>query len=50
MNDHDAMEEINIALDKWFKDEISQEDALKRICYVSGANSMDHNEAKQAQQ
>lgn len=47
MNDHEAMDAINAILAQFFRAELSAVDALNRIGYISGANMMDHQEAKE---
>jgi hypothetical protein len=48
VNDHDAIDAINTVLEEWFKNEISQEEVLQRVCEISGRNSFEHELAKQA--
>jgi len=50
MNDHDAMTAINAVLNEWFKDGISEIQALSRIAIISGKNYIHHDEAKGAQE
>jgi len=50
MNDHDAMTAINAVLNEWFKDGISEIQALSRISIISGKNYIHHDEAKGAQE
>ena len=47
MNDHEAMDAINVVLGLFFRAELSAVDALNRIGYISGANMMSHQEAKE---
>jgi hypothetical protein len=47
VNDHEAMDAINAVLEKYFRAELSAVDALNQIGYISGANMMRHQEAKE---
>lgn len=49
MNDHDAMTQINAALNEYFRGETSELRALHRIAVISGMNAYDHAEAAKDQ-
>jgi hypothetical protein len=38
MNDHDAMKEINAALDEYFRGQSDHYEVLNRIAYITGLN------------
>lgn len=45
MNDHDAMEAINKALDRYFRGEITQHTLIGMVSRISGENANAHREA-----
>lgn len=47
MKDHEAMDAINKVLGQYFRGQLDPVDALNRIGYISGANMMDHEAAKE---
>lgn len=49
MNDHDAITAINAELNKFFRGDITADEALRQVCYISGMNAIDHTEATEAQ-
>jgi len=48
MNDHEAIDRINAVLDRHFRGELTQAQTLAQICTITGANSIQHEEAKRA--
>lgn len=46
MNDHDAMDAINAVLDDRISIGLTAVEALHKIAYISGANQIDHEQAK----
>jgi len=48
MNDHDAMDEINAALDRYFAGNIQSPELLAIIAQISGHNRIFHSEAKKS--
>lgn len=46
MNDHDAIDKINAVLDRHFRGELTQAQALAQVCTITGENAIDHAEAK----
>ena len=48
MNDFDAIEAINAALNRYFLGEVTQAATLAAICTITGENAITHNEVKEA--
>jgi hypothetical protein len=48
VNDHEAIEAINAVLDRYFRGEVTQVQALATICSVTGENKIPHDEVKEA--
>jgi len=48
MNDHDAMEEINAALERFYSSQVGPFDAIKQIAQISGLNRISHAAVKEA--
>jgi len=48
MNDHEAIEAINAALNRYFLGEVTQVATLAAICTITGENAIIHNEVKEA--
>lgn len=48
MNDHDAMTAINSVLDRYYRGEITQLQAIAQVSTITGANAVEHQEAKGA--
>jgi hypothetical protein len=46
MNDHDAMDAVNVVLDQWFTIKCTAVDAMQEIAKISGMNRIDHEAAK----
>ena len=48
MNDYEAIEAINAALNRYFLGEVTQVATLATICTITGENAITHNEVKEA--
>ena len=48
MNDYEAIEAINAALNRYFLGEVTQVATLAAICRITGENAITHNEVKEA--
>lgn len=47
MNDHYAIEAINAVLDECYRTTLTAHDAILKIARISGANQIEHQEAKE---
>lgn len=47
MNDFEAMEAVNEVLEQFYRGNLRPDEALTKIAYISGANSISHAEGKQ---
>ena len=48
MNDFEAIEAINAALNRYFLGEVTQAATLAAVCMITGENAITHNEVKEA--
>lgn len=46
MNDWEAMEAVNAALEEYFRGQSPADNALAQIAQIAGENHIDHQEAK----
>lgn len=46
MNDHAAMEAINEVLEQFYRGNLSADEALTKVAYITGQNSISHQEAR----
>lgn len=47
MNDHDAIEQIDIAMQSFYVGIHDTTEVLNKIAYILGANSFEHRKAKE---
>lgn len=46
MNDWDAMEAIGDVLERFYRGNLRADEALTKIAYITGQNTIEHQEAK----